>query len=133
VSGSSVAATLLRLVVSLAVVLALMALLARFLKTRQLGGSMGGGSRTRARSLGIAVLSRQGVGRTASVTLVEVAGKVLLLGVTETTVSVLRELTDEMPVPEREDAPHDPTAAVPAGGVWPVLLEQLRERTARRG
>lgn len=130
-SGSSVAGSLLRLVVSLAVVLVLMALLARFLKTRQLGGSM---ARPRTRGVGISVLSRQGVGRTASVTLVEVAGRVLLLGVTESSVRVLRELTaEELSPPDDPTEPYGPPAGSATGGPLPAMLEQLRARTARRG
>jgi len=130
----SALATLLRLVVSLAVVLALMALLARYLRNRQLGGGGGLGA-PRSRDLGIQVLTRQGVGRTASVTLVQVAGTVLLLGVTESSVSVLRELTDEELVPEPVEAPPGPptTATNAALPPLPALLELLRDRTARRG
>ena len=64
---------------------ALLGLCAKLLKKRGLGSS-GGQGPTR-----IEVLARQGLGRTSSVQLVRVAGRTLVLGVTETSVSVLGE------------------------------------------
>jgi flagellar biogenesis protein FliO len=126
VTGGSTLGILLRLVFSLAVVLVLMALLARFLQQRQLGGT----SLARGRAVPLRVLGRQGVGRAASVTLLDVAGTVLVLGVTEQSIQVLRELgPDELPVAE------EPTTRVqraPAPGLV-GLLDVLRERTTRRG
>jgi flagellar biogenesis protein FliO len=126
VSGGSTLGILLRLVFSLAVVLVLMALLARFLQQRQLGGAPA----VRGRDVPMRVLGRQGVGRAASVTLLDVAGTVLVLGVTEQSVQVLRELSSaDLPV---ADPPGPPGDRPPAPGLV-GLLDLLRDRTLRRG
>jgi flagellar biogenesis protein FliO len=126
VSGGTTLGILLRLVFSLAVVLVLMVLLARFLQQRQLGGAVP----ARGRAVPMRVLGRQGVGRTASVTLLDVAGTVLVLGVTEQSVQVLRELSsEELPV---ADEPGAPAGRPPSPGLV-GLLDLLRERTLRRG
>lgn len=72
----------LRLVFSLAVVLGLMLLVARVAQ-RRLGGRAGAP---------LAVLHRQAVGRHASVAVVAVGGRTLLLGVTEQQVRMITEL-----------------------------------------
>jgi flagellar protein FliO/FliZ len=120
---------LFRLVFSLAAVLALMALAGRVMGKRQLGGSLVG---ARQRNAAIRVLGRHGVGRTASVTLVQVGGRVLLLGVTESSIQVLRELgQDEIEQePEPTDPVRQPLAAKPLS--LSSLLETARERTTRR-
>ena len=120
---------LLRLVFSLAVVLALMGLAARTLGKRQLGGPLVG---ARQRKSAIRVLGRHGLGRTSSVTLVQVGSRVLLLGVTESSIQVLRELGEdevEQPTdPTDELRPHQIGKPLTLSG----LLEAARERTTRR-
>lgn len=146
-SDGSAVTEVLRLVFSLALVLGLMVVAARLLRARQLGG----GLRSRPQAP-VQVLARHGLTRGSSVAVVQVAEHVLVLGVTETSVQVLRELSpDEMtyavPVPP---APAVTAAADPATTARPSspaprhqwsapgldlggLLESLRERTARRG
>jgi flagellar protein FliO/FliZ len=134
---------LLRLVFSLGLVLVLMAVLARFLQRRQLGGRASGAG---AAKVQVRVLARHGLGRTSSVTVVDVAGQVLLLGVTEQSIQVLREFSDEQ-LAAHAAAAETPAAApitlpglpslanlrVPAlPGLRPAL-DALRERTLRRG
>lgn len=75
----------LRLVFSLAVVLGLMLLVARVAQ-RRLGSRAGAP---------LSVLHRQAVGRHASVAVVAVGGRTLLLGVTEQQVQMLAELDGE--------------------------------------
>jgi flagellar biogenesis protein FliO len=87
-SDGSAVATLVRLAFSLALVLGLMVLAARLLRRRQLGL---GGARPRPQ-LPLQVLARHGLSRTASVSVVQVGEHVLVLGVTESSVEVLREL-----------------------------------------
>ncbi|HET7661180.1 MAG TPA: flagellar biosynthetic protein FliO [Oryzihumus sp.] len=87
-SDGSAVATLVRLAFSLALVLGLMVLAARLLRRRQLGL---GGVRPRPQ-LPLQVLARHGLSRTASVSVVQVGEHVLVLGVTESSVEVLREL-----------------------------------------
>jgi flagellar protein FliO/FliZ len=83
VEDLSVVALLGRLAISMAIVLTLLGLAAKLLRKRGLG-STGGSPGTR-----IEVLARQGLGRTSSVQLVRVAGRTLVLGVTDTNVQLL--------------------------------------------
>jgi flagellar protein FliO/FliZ len=135
-----VLAMLVRLVFSLAIVLVLMAVLARFLQRRQLGGRTLGAGPAKVQ---VRVLARHGLGRAASVTVVDVAGQVLLLGVTEHSVRVLRELDLEQAATAEGEteagsppAPPSPPSlrnAVPALPDLRPKLDALRERTLRRG
>jgi flagellar protein FliO/FliZ len=125
VEDVSVVALLGRLAVSLAVVFALMAVAGRLLRRRGLG------TRGTTATSRIEVLARQGLGRTSSVQLVRVAGRTLVLGVTETNVSVLGEadpllLEAELALTAaaEPDAPATP-------GAWGPFLELLKDRTAR--
>lgn len=112
----------LRLVFSLAVVLGLLALLAKFGARRFRGG----------KDALVQVLHRQAISRGSAVTVVTVGGRVLVLGTTEHQVRVLTELDPEeiadhlpddalaMPgevlalVPATGDAGGDPEPAEPA-------------------
>jgi flagellar protein FliO/FliZ len=109
----SVAGMLVRLVLSLATVLMLMAFLARYLRNRQQGiGLRAGATQRRKKTLPLQVVSRQGLSRGSSLAVVRVSGQLLLLGVTEATVSVLRELEDV-----------DPDEPDPAARVVPVAAQ----------
>ena len=132
VDGSLVG-TLVRLVVSLAVVLLLLVFLARYLNHRQ-GGTGRGVALTGRRkpAAPVEVLSRHGLSRGSSLAVVRAGGQLLLVGVTETSVSVLRELEEEPePVDPPQDVPAGPVAG-PAGSLGSVV-ELLREWTTRRG
>jgi len=124
VEDLSVLGMLGRLLVSLVVVFGLMALAARAARRRGLTGA--GGSTTR-----IEVLARQGLGRTSSVQLVRVAGRTLVLGVTEQSVQVLGEADPLLLAAEQALVP-DVTPVSPTPG-WGPLLESLKSRTVRRG
>jgi flagellar biogenesis protein FliO len=120
-----------RLLVAMAVVLGLMFLAARVMRTR---GSMVGARR--GRPVPIEVLARQGLGRTASVALVRTSGKVLLLGVTEASVNMLAEVDPES---IEDDGPGADWTALPGSGpvgssgrTWRALIDAARERTVRR-
>lgn len=119
----SIVALLGRLAISMAIVLGLMALAAKVLKKRGLGSSGGGSSR-------IEVLARQGLGRTSSVQLVRVAGKTLVLGVTEAQVTVLGEADPLMLEVEQQLLAPAPDAPPQTPG-WGPLVEFLKDRTAR--
>ena len=121
----SVVALLGRLAVSLVIVFGLMAVAARLLRRRGLGASRGS-----APSARIEVLARQGLGRTSSVQLVRVAGRTLVLGVTDASVSVLGEADPLLLAAEAALAP-DPDEEQQTPG-WGPLLEALKDRTARR-
>ena len=139
--------TFLRLIVSLGTVLALMFVLARFLNRRQIhiGGGRAGTGRGAARAGGsthrrraapvLEVVSRQALSRASSLAVVRVSGRLLLLGVTESTVSVLREIDDEPEdVQEGTGIPEDrPVLRLASGEGVGAVLDSLRERTVRRG
>ena len=125
----SIVSLLGRLVLSLAVVLGLMALAARALRKRGLG------SRGSTPGCRIEVLARQAVGRTSSVQLVRVAGRTLVLGVSEQSVQVLGEADPLLLEVEQALQPallSLQTGQSPPATGWGPLLEHLKDRTARR-
>ena len=125
-SGGSLFGVMLRLVFSLGLVLALMALAGRALRNRQMG--IGPGPR-RSAAAKIEVLGRQTLGRNVGVAVVRVADRAMLIGVTEGSVQLLTDLPmDSFPVVEPDD-----TAPAPSFASVPAFLELLRERTARKG
>jgi len=133
----SIVGTLVRLVVSLAVVLLLLMVLARYLNKRQLGGGRGVALPGRRKPLAdVEVLSRHGLSRGSSLAVVRAGGRLLLVGVTETSVSVLRELEDqpeELPQDVPQDLPQDLPVGVPVRPAAGSFVEALREWTTRRG
>ena len=124
-SSVSVTALLVRLVLSLGVVIVLMAALAKVARGR-MGRATG---RRRDPSLQLQVLSRQTIGKNASVLLVRAGDRGLLLGVTEHNVSLITETeltaapVDEAPAPARA-----PGLAPP----WNMVVQRVRELTVRR-
>jgi flagellar biosynthetic protein FliO len=124
VEDISVVALLGRLAVSMAVVLGLMALAARLVRRRGLGGTRGAGPVSR-----IEVLARHGLGRTSSVQLVRVGGRTLVLGVTDAHVSVLSEADPLLVEAELALAPVE--APSPSAPGWGPLVELLKDATAR--
>ena len=92
----SVVLAVLRLLVSLGAVLALLVVLARYAAKRGLGGAgTGRGPVT------LDVLSRRALGKASSVQVVQVGSRVMVLGVTDRSVSVLTELSEaELAQPE---------------------------------
>src|SRR5690242_18397218 len=91
-SSVSTLALLLRLVVSLAVVVGLMLGASAFMRRRGFGGlaPMKGGRRSPAASQ-VEVLARKSLGRNASIAVVRAGEKSLVLGVTDSTVTMLAE------------------------------------------
>lgn len=124
----------LRVALSLAVVLGLLAFAARAASRRGLGTAPG---RSGAR---VEVVARQGLGRNTSVVIVRAAERALVLGVTESSVSLLAD-ADPSVLDVTTDDLSDPAAPgmVRSGGpllarssAWKDTLETLRERTVRR-
>jgi flagellar protein FliO/FliZ len=139
---ASVFTLLLRLVVSLAVVIALMIFLAAALRKRGvvLGGPGGsGGTRRRPALVQVDVIARRALGRNAQVAVVRTAGRTLVLGVTDHQVTMLLDT-------EIDDADADglevlsegaqgtgyPGAGPRSGSAWKAMLDAVRERTVRR-
>lgn len=140
----SVVALLARLVVSLGVVLVLMAVAARLL-ARQTGGRR---VARNARPVPIQVLARQSLSKNSSVAVVQAGGKALIVGVTDSQVTLLGESDIEtLAEPETEEDPATTITAaagtrspwaMPRNGnaaafsPWTAMLNTLRERTVRR-
>jgi flagellar protein FliO/FliZ len=136
---------ILRIGFSLLVVFGLMWGLARVARRGGVG-RRGGGS--------LAVLNKQSLSRGSSVAVVQVADRALILGVTDTQVSLLGETDLDAFGPEphpARDKPAVPDSALPAvhptvlphhggkldgsllsPGVWGSTLDFLRDRTTRR-
>jgi flagellar protein FliO/FliZ len=124
----------LRIGFSLLVVFGLMWGLAR-LARRPLGGNRGTGA--------LSILNRQQLSRGASVTVVKVADRALVLGVTDQHVTIIGEtdlesFDDPSPAVEhREPAMWGPSEGKLDGSVfsrrtWQSMVEFLRDRTVRR-
>jgi len=123
-----------RLILAMGVVLGVMVLAAKVAKNRGFAGATGGG-RKGARAT-IEILARQPYGKTASIAVVRAGGKALVLGVTDTSVTVLAEADpDALDIDlTRSEAQWTapPGGDARPGQPWKTLLEQLRERTIRR-
>jgi flagellar biosynthetic protein FliO len=133
-------AVLARVVASLVVVVALAVLAARFARR---AGVRGGGA-------GLQVVERAGLTREASVAVVEVAGRGLVVGVTPHGVTLLAELAPDALEAQRARAEAEPaprtvrlktlsTGERPAGTgsvldprTWRQAVDALRELTVRR-
>jgi flagellar biogenesis protein FliO len=122
-----------RLIISMGVVMAVMVLAAKVMRNRNFGGMRRPGS-----PASIEVLARQPFGKGASVAVVRAGGKELVIGVTESSVTVLAEadpkaLADNTPE-SSEPAGHWTAqgGALRPNQPWKTMLEQLRERTVRR-
>lgn len=120
----SVLSLLGRLVISLAIVLAIMAVLARVLRSRVMPGV----GRSAVRRDALQVLARQPLSRSASVAVVRAADRTLVIGVSDTGVSLLAEVD---PLSLEPDEPDDgsPVTLQPS---WRGFLDTLRERSVRR-
>ena len=133
-----------RLAISMVVVLGLLALAARFMKRRNGmgGGSTGAGRRTTRTQ--IEIVARQQLSRGSSLTVVRTGDRVLVLGVTDTSVTLLRdgEVPAELDAPLSEPTaapsaePRSPRTAITGTGrrtpPWMSAVETMRERTVRR-
>ncbi len=120
--------TMLRVVVSLAAVLGVIWYLHRRVSRRQL--------RTKKKTNPVTVVGKQGIAAKASVVVVDVDGRRLVLGVTEHSVNVLHS-AEPAPVTEASfaavlaeaDADADPDAHAPAPAAGPVAGSILAAST----
>ncbi|TFV54377.1 flagellar biosynthetic protein FliO [Geodermatophilus sp. DF01-2] len=125
---------IIRLVLSLAFIAAVLWFAARVAHKRGIGQGSGL----------IEVVARQRMGRASSVSVVRIAGRVLVVGSTEEQVTLLAEVDGDVveeAIAERRAAFAQPVPAgapgVLAGSVfdrtgWTAFVAQLRERTVRR-
>ena len=120
-----------RVALSMVVVLGVMGLAAAALR-RRVGGAL---VTARGTVPQLEVVARQGLGRTTSVTIVRAGDQDMILGVTETSVTLLAARPVEQP--EEPIGPEAP-GTVPRGShegstsAWMAALDNLRERTVRR-
>jgi flagellar protein FliO/FliZ len=139
---------IIRLIVCLAMVGGLLLFASRVAKKRGLGGTTGV----------IEVVARQRMGRASSVSVLRVAGRVLVVGSTEEQVTLLAEVEDdelrtalaaaaplrpaaddetsELPAVSRPRAARSGNGALAGSvldkGTWSSVVQELRERTVRR-
>ena len=143
---------IIRLVLCLAFVGAVLLFASRVARKRGIGGATGV----------IEVVARQRMGRASSVSVLRVAGRVLVVGSTEEQVTLLAEVEAEelqtalsaaVPAPRRGSTGEDgSTLELPAAGparpgrsgsgalagsvldraTWTTVVQELRERTVRR-
>jgi flagellar protein FliO/FliZ len=135
---------IIRLVLCLAFIGAVLLYASRLAQKRGLGGTTGV----------IEVVARQRMGRTSSVSVLKVAGRVLVVGSTEEQVTLLAEVEDdELRTAMAAVAPQaragtdaaqpGPALAARSGsgglagsvldrGTWTTVVQELRERTVRR-
>lgn len=128
--GSSVV-LLLRVVFSLGLVLGMLLLFVRMLNKRT-GGAAPRAGRV---SVPVEVLGRTTVGRSATVQVVRVQDQVLLLGVTDQKVELIRELDPSLlPEPaEAAEAPRPTVAALVSGRRTPAFAGALVAGLAAQG
>jgi flagellar protein FliO/FliZ len=123
-----------RLLISLAVVLGLM--LGAAWVMRRKGGSL---MRRMGKGMPLEVLARQSLGRTASVQVVRLGDRALVLGVTDTQVTYLTEGEpgefDTVDLTGMGGSSADRTersGGQRPGSAWTGVMESLRDRTTRR-
>jgi flagellar biogenesis protein FliO len=136
---ASLPALIVRVVISLGVVLAVTAGAAKVLRRSGVAGvgvgpSAGGRGRGGRRPAPVEIVARRGLSRGASVTVVRLGSRTLVLGVTEHQVSLLTEIDPAELEPPAEDVVATPGVPGTAVGAppWKDLIEQLRDRTVRR-
>jgi flagellar protein FliO/FliZ len=120
-----------RLIFSLAVVIGLMWVAANVLRKR---GFSGAGTRRGPRGPQVDLVARRALGRNAAIAVVRVGERSMVIGITDHQVTNLGEvdLTDD-----DLDMNEGNTWTVPSGAngpasAWKTMLEQMRNRTARR-
>ncbi len=118
-----------RLILSLAVVIGLMWVAANVLRKR---GFAGVASRKGARGPDLELLARRPLGRNASIAVVRIGERALVVGVTDHQVTKLADVEnteidlDEDAIWTASSGPGGPASA------WKTMLDQLRNRTTRR-
>jgi flagellar protein FliO/FliZ len=128
--GLSTIVLFLRLLLSLAVVVGLMWAGANLLRRR---GFAPGGARTRGRGAQIELLSRRPLGRNASIAVVRIGERAMVVGVTDHQVTKLDDAdVTEIDLDEAGTMWTVPPGASGPASAWKAMLEQLRNRTVRR-
>jgi flagellar protein FliO/FliZ len=134
--GASVA-LMVRLFVSLGFVLALMFGVMAVLKRRGFGGFSPTAGRRAGAGANVEVIARKPLGRNASVAVVRAGSRAMVVGVTESNVTLLGDADLDELEAESEATEAQGTGfprAVNGGATtpWKTMLESLRDRTVRR-
>jgi flagellar protein FliO/FliZ len=133
-SGASTFGLLLKLVISLGVVLGLMFGLTALLRRRGMAGFASNKTRRALTGVDVEVLARKPLGRNASIAIVRAGTKSMVLGVTDSMVTMLTEA--EVQELELDEAEAQGTgfqrAFTGASPTWKTMLEGLRDKTVRR-
>ena len=118
-----------RLIMSLAVVIGLMWIAANVLRKRGFAGSAGG---RRAPGTQVELVARKPLGRNASIAVVRIGERSIVVGVTDHQVTNLGEVElDAIDVYEGNTWTVS-SGATGSTSAWKTMLEQMRNRTARR-
>jgi flagellar protein FliO/FliZ len=116
-----------RLILSLGVVIGLMWAVARTMRRRGFGGP------SRRPGVHVDVIARRTLGRNSSIAIVRAGSQGLVVGITDHQITKLADadLTEIDLEAESQwtAAPQGPDGPTPS---WKAMLEQLRDRTARR-
>lgn len=124
-----------QLILAMGIVIGLMAFLARLLRRRGMLGVLGGGAK---RGPQIELLGRHQFGRSASIAVVRAAGKALVVGITEHSITLLTEADPSvLSIPDEDTRKPEATWTASLGGTrpgptWKTFFQQVRERTVRR-
>jgi len=120
-----------RLIFSLAVVIGLMWVAANVLRKR---GFSGANTRRGPRGPNVDLVARRALGRNAAIAVVRVGERSMVIGITDHQVTNLGEVDltdDDIDVNEGNTWTVSSGANGPAS-TWKTMLEQMRNRTARR-
>jgi len=121
---------LVRLVFSLAVVIGIMWAAATMIRRR---GLVPMGGRRPGRGVQVELLARKPLGRNASIAVVRVGERSMVVGVTDHQVTKLDDAdVDELDLNESGTNWTVPPGVSGPATAWKTMLEQLRNRTARR-
>jgi flagellar protein FliO/FliZ len=126
-TDGSVVLAVIRLLVSLAVVLVLLVMLARWASKRGIGGARPGRA-----TVEVEVLTRRSLGRSSTLQVVKVGTQVMVLGVTDHGVSVLGELGAEDLVPAAPLSVVQQPTSYEAAESRAVALAAVESRSATR-
>jgi flagellar protein FliO/FliZ len=119
-----------RLVVSLAVVIGLMWVAATVLRKR---GMAPGNSRRGLRGVQVELLARKPLGRNASIAVIRVGERSMVVGVTDHTVTKLDDAdVTEIDLDDGANWTAPPQGPPGPGTAWKTMLDQMRARTVRR-
>jgi len=118
-----------RLIISLGVVIGLMWIAANVLRKRGIAGT--GGSRKASAGPEVELVARKPLGRNASIAVVRVGDRSMLVGVTEQQVTNLGDVEFADVELYEDNTWTVSSGATSPASAWKTMLEQMRSRTAR--